>query len=98
MEPMTKRPADPREAAEIVAVQALSFLAADPERLGIFLSETGLGPKTLRTAANDPRFLVGVLDFIVRDDATVAAFAEFASLTPEAVAAAREVLGESQEE
>ncbi len=48
---------NPREVAEIVAVQALSFIAGDPERLGLFLAESGIGPETLRTAAADPQFL-----------------------------------------
>ena len=89
---MRKAPANPQEAAEFVAIQALSFLASDPERLGQFLTESGIGPQTLRTAAADPKFLAGVLDFIVRDDATVKAFADATKLTPEAVANAREVL------
>jgi hypothetical protein len=58
----------------------------------LFLTESGIGPQTLRTAAADPKFLAGVLDFIVRDDATVKAFADSSQLTPEAVANAREVL------
>jgi hypothetical protein len=78
--------------AEIVAIQALSFLASDPERLGLFLSESGIGPQTLRTSAADPKFLAGVLDFILRDDATVKAFADTSQLTPETVANARETL------
>jgi hypothetical protein len=89
---MRKGPADPREVAEFVAIQALSFLASDPERLGLFLTESGIGPQTLRTSAADPKFLAGVLDFIARDDATVKAFAEASQLTPEAVMNAREVL------
>ncbi len=89
---MTKRSHDPREVAEIVAIQALSFLAGEPERLGLFLSETGMGPEMLRTAATDPKFLSGVLDFIMRDDDTVKAFADASQLTPQAIANAREVL------
>ncbi|EKS38375.1 MAG: hypothetical protein ACJAVZ_003867 [Afipia broomeae] len=89
---MTKGPKNPQEVAEFVAIQALSFLASDPERLGLFLTESGIGPQTLRTAAADPKFLAGVLDFIVRDDATVKAFADASQLTPQAVANAREVL------
>jgi len=89
---MTKGPKNPQEVAEFVAIQALSFLASDPERLGAFLTESGIGPQTLRTAAADPKFLAGVLDFIVRDDATVKAFADASQLTPEAVTNAREVL------
>jgi hypothetical protein len=89
---MAKGSANPREVAEIVAVQALAFLASDPERLGRFLTESGIGPQTLRSAAADPKFLAGVLDFIARDDDTVKAFADASQLTPQAVMNAREVL------
>jgi hypothetical protein len=85
---------NPREVAEIVAIQALSFIAGGPERLGSFLAESGIGPETLRTAAADPHFLGSVLDFILRDDATVKAFAEVSQLHPTNIAAARQVLGD----
>jgi hypothetical protein len=87
---------NPREVAEIVAVQALSFIAGDPERLGRFLAETGIGPETLRTAATDPHFLASVLDFVLRDDATVKAFAGAAQLHPTNVAAAHQALSDPQ--
>jgi hypothetical protein len=86
---------NPREVAEIVAIQALSFVAGDPERLGLFLAETGIGPETLRNAASDPNFLISVLDFVLRDDATVKAFASASELHPTNVAAARQVLGDA---
>jgi Protein of unknown function (DUF3572) len=95
---MTKGTQNPREVAEIVAIQALSFVAGDPERLGAFLAETGIGPETLRSAAADPRFLAGVLDFVLRDDATVKAFAAASELDPATIAAAREVLVEGPPE
>jgi len=85
---------NPREVAEIVAVQALSFIAGEPERLGLFLVESGLGPETLRTAAKEPQFLRAVLDFVMRDDATVKAFADASQLHPTNIAAARQVLGD----
>jgi hypothetical protein len=47
---------NPREAAEMVAVQALSFIAGDPERLGQFLAETGIGPDTPEVPYQRPRF------------------------------------------
>jgi hypothetical protein len=84
----------PREVAEIVAVQALSFIAGDPERLGLFLAESGIGPETLRTAAADPRFLSSVLDFVMRDDATVKAFASVSQLHPTNIAAAHQALND----
>jgi hypothetical protein len=85
---------NPREVAEIVAIQALSFVASDSERLGLFLAETGIGPDTLRKSAADPKFLASVLDFVLRDDATVKAFARVSDLHPTNVMAAREVLGD----
>ncbi|MGN6287034.1 MAG: DUF3572 domain-containing protein [Afipia sp.] len=91
---MTKRPQSPREVAEIVAVQALTFLAGAPEKLGLFLSESGIGPETLRTAAADPKFLAGVLDFVMRDDETVKEFADSSQLPPATIAAARDALNE----
>ena len=56
---MKKPVHNPREVAEIVAIQALSFVASEPERLGLFLAESGIGPESLRAAAADPRFLAG---------------------------------------
>ena len=91
---MKKPVHNPREVAEIVAIQALSFIASEPERLGLFLAESGIGPETLRTAAADPRFLASVLDFIMRDDATVKAFAEVSQLHPTNIAAALQALND----
>jgi hypothetical protein len=94
---MPKRSYDPKETAEIVAIQALSFIAGDAERLGLFLAETGIGPETLRSAAKDPGFLIGVLDFLMRDEAMLNAFAESSHLEPKIVANARAALGDSWE-
>ena len=93
---MKKPVQNPREVAEIVAVQALSFIAGDPELLGRFLSETGIGPATLRTAASDPQFLRSVLDFVMRDDTTVKAFSKASELHPTNIAAAHQALGDPQ--
>jgi hypothetical protein len=87
---------NPREAAEIVAIQALSFVADEPERLGLFLAESGIGPETLRSAAADPHFLASVLDFVLRDDATVKAFASASQLHPTNIAAAHQALSDPQ--
>jgi Protein of unknown function (DUF3572) len=87
---------NPREVAEIVAIQALSFIASDPERLGLFLAESGIGPETLRSAAKDPHFLGQVLNFVMRDDATVKAFAQVSQLHPTNIAAAHQALNDPQ--
>ena len=93
---MKKPVQNPREVAEIVAIQALSFIAGEPERLGLFLAESGIGPETLRNAAADPRFLASVLDFVTRDDATVKAFASVSQLHPTNIAAAHQALNDPQ--
>ena len=93
---MKKPVKNAREVAEIVAIQALSFIAGEPERLGLFLAESGIGPETLRNAAADPRFLASVLDFVMRDDATVKAFASVSQLHPTNIAAAHQALNDPQ--
>ena len=93
---MRKPKRNPREVAEIVAIQALSFVAGDSERLGAFLAESGIGPETLRSAASDPRFLAHVLDFVMRDDVTVKAFAEVSQLHPTNIAAAHQALNDPE--
>jgi len=90
---MKARSHDVRQVAETVAIQALSFLAAEPTRLGRFLAVTGLGPETLRGAASSPEFLVNVLDFVLSDEKLVKEFAESAGIEPSHVGAAREALG-----
>ena len=82
-----------REDAEMLAVQALSFLAEEPERLGAFLSLTGIGPEAVREAAGAPSFLAGVLEHILDNETLLLAFADNAGVDPAAIAQARHALG-----
>jgi len=81
------------EAAAGLAVTALSFLASEPDRLAGFLAETGLGPQSLRAAARQPGFLLGVLEYVSNDESLLLAFAEASGLDPQDIARAREALG-----
>jgi Protein of unknown function (DUF3572) len=94
--PMETRDSMRRDAAESLAVQALSFLAGEPERLARFLALTGLGPDRIRAAAASPGFLAGVLDHVASEDALVTAFAAEAGIAPEEVEKARRVLGSGE--
>jgi hypothetical protein len=85
-----------RELAESVAIQALSFLAEEPDRLGRFLSLTGLTPESLRDAASEPNFLLGVLDHLASDDALLQAFAASIESEPQTISAARDLLAGSR--
>jgi hypothetical protein len=89
-----KRPSSAaREAAEILAIQALSFIAEEPERLNGLLSATGLSLNRLRESANQPDFLTGVLEHMLADESLLLAFADSAGIDPAAVARARNALG-----
>ncbi|WP_425349629.1 DUF3572 domain-containing protein [Pseudorhodoplanes sinuspersici] len=79
-------------AAETVAVQALSFIASDPERLGLFLASTGIGPGDIRAAAREPLFLAGVLDHLANNESVMLAFAAETAHEPASILAAREAL------
>jgi hypothetical protein len=80
------------DSARSLAVNALAFIAAHPDRLSRFLGVTGLGPDNLRTAAADPTFLGSVLDYLVADETLLVEFATDAGLKPEAVARAHAAL------
>ncbi len=82
-----------REAAEAVAIEALSFLARDPGRISVFLANSGIGPDRLRDVAREPGFLAAVLDHLLADEPLLLMFAEDSGISARAVPAARMALG-----
>ena len=80
------------DSAETVAIETLDFLAEEPERLGRFLSLTGINPESLRDAANEPNFLLGVLDYVASDDLLLQEFATQRGIAPALVMKARDLL------
>src|ERR1051326_6854497 len=57
-----------REAAEILAVQALGFIAEEPQSLSRFLDTSGIAADGIRAAAAEPGFLAGVLAYMLTDE------------------------------
>jgi hypothetical protein len=82
-----------REAAEALAVAALSYLASEPEHLGGFLAASGIGPTDIRAAARDPEFLAGVLDHFSANESLLIAFANDQDIDPGEIERARAALG-----
>jgi hypothetical protein len=82
-----------QDAAEALAIQALTFIAGDGERLGRFLAITGIGPAQIRAAAQEPGFLVGVLSYLAGDERLLSAFAAETGLDPSHVGKALVALG-----
>ena len=85
-----------RKAAETLAIQALTYLAGEPERLARFLASTGISPDSLRAAAREPLFLAGVLDHLATDEVLLTDFAVQANIDPLAVGEARGVLSRKE--
>lgn len=77
------------ESAQEIAVEALLQLSRDPEQIGRFLAVSGIGPESIRDAAEEPGFLAGVLEFYMADEAMLLAYCENAGLRPTMIAAAR---------
>src|SRR6516225_3863144 len=67
-----------REAAEMLAVQALTFIAEDHERMSGFLASTGLESGQIRVAAQEQGFFAGVLEHLLADESLLVAFADSA--------------------
>ncbi len=77
----------------MLAIQALAYIAAEPERLNRFLGMTGIAPGQVRAAAHEPDFLAGVLEHILGEETLLLAFAQNAGIDPAEVMHARRALG-----
>ena len=78
-----------RQTAETLALRALGWLAGQEELLAAFLAATGATPADLRREVENPAFLIGVLDFLLAEDARVIAFCDAAGIDYQAPMQAR---------
>jgi hypothetical protein len=93
-----KTAAPTQDEAEAIALQALAFLASEPLRLAHFLNLSGTQPVEVRQRVSDPSFLQAILDHVVSEESILLVFAAGASVAPETVVAALDVLqGENRE-
>ena len=60
--------------AESIAIAALGWLASERELFERFCAVSGIDPSEIRTAAAEPGFLAGVLQFIAAHEPTLARF------------------------
>ncbi len=81
-----------RETAETLAVQALGFIAEEPQSLSRFLDTSGIAADRVRAAAAEPGFLAGVLAYMLADENLLRAFADRAGIDPAEVARASTAL------
>lgn len=90
--------ADKEESAETVAVTALAWIAGNEEMMTRFLALTGIEAKQIRTAATEPGFLAGVLDFLLAHEPSLMAFCNETETDPETVQQARLALASPDED
>lgn len=81
-----------QESAQVLALQALAWIAADDEIFPVFLNATGASLADLRNRAGDLEFLGAILDFLMVDDRWVVAFCDQHALPYTAPQSARATL------
>jgi hypothetical protein len=91
---MNKRDSADRGAAESLAIQALAYLAGEPDRLGRFLALSGLGPEQVRFAATEPGFLGGILEYLSSEESLLLGFADHVGVDPAQIARAQAALSD----
>lgn len=82
------------EYAEILALEALAWLAGEPDAIDRFLKLSGLDVAELRAAAGTRGMAAAVLDFLLADEKLLLRFCEAGDgLPPGRILAARRALG-----
>ena len=77
---------------EVVALQALAWVAGQDELWQSFLAASGAAPSDVHARAQEPAFLIALLDFLMMEDTWVIDFCQAAGLPYDAPALAREGL------
>jgi len=83
------RDRDSNEDAEALALRALVWTLAEPDRAMRLLSVTGLEPHDLRARASDPTVLSAALGFLENHEPDLIACAVSLGVKPEALVRAR---------
>ena len=70
---------------EDLADLCLTHLAQDPEQLVDFMNIAGMSPDGLRAALGKKSFALGLLDYVVHNEALLVAIGQSSSLKPETI-------------
>ena len=81
-----------RELAQTLALQGLTYLASDGQRLARFLELTGIAPPELRAWAETPRLQTAVLEYLLADESLLLVFASETGCAPDACSKALAML------
>jgi Protein of unknown function (DUF3572) len=78
--------------AELLAINALAFIAGEADRLARFAGLTGLDAGDVQAAARAPGFLAGVLVHLLQDEELLLAFTQTEQIKPVMVPLAYRVI------
>jgi hypothetical protein len=81
-----------QESAQVIALQALEWLAGNEELFATFVTSTGASVSDLARQVQDPDFLAAILDFLLMNDDWVKAFCDIGRLPYTSLMEARAVL------
>ena len=84
------------ENAEILALEALGWLAGQKDGLQRFLSQSGIEASDLRDGAGSREMAIAVLDFLLAHEDLLLGFCESASVEPKNVHRARHAFGQQE--
>lgn len=84
-----EKPSMQANTPESLAIEALTFLVQNPERLDRFLALSGVCPADIRRQAGEPGFLGAILDHFMADERLLLEFAAESQRDPAEVGAAR---------
>ncbi|WP_201832806.1 DUF3572 family protein [Microvirga zambiensis] len=83
--------------AESIAIQVLNFIVIDVDRIIQFLNVTGLQPETIRKSAASSHFLLGVLEYVAKDDELLKAIDREMQIRPAGILLAITLLSQESE-
>jgi hypothetical protein len=83
------------DAAETLAIRALSFLAEDAGRLSRFIALTGLDIADLKAHPPSTNVLAAILDHLMTDEPLLLVFSSEVKVPPEEIGTALRVLSSS---
>jgi hypothetical protein len=64
------------ERAQILSLEALTWLVAEPDALARFLAASGVSGADLREAAGSPELNLAILDFLLANETLLLGFCE----------------------
>jgi hypothetical protein len=80
------------ERAEILGLEALTWLVSEPDALARFLAASGVSGAELREVAGSPELTLAILDFLLANEPLLLAFCETSGSDVASLHRARRVL------